>query len=156
MAEPIEFRIVQNRQQALQAISVGAGYFYDVRGTGVKLNPDYDVEALVEENAPRPWITIETQSEEWVYAPANVLKLGMPLRIHWFNDGGAQNDEELRLMCYRAYADIEKAIVADLTCGGLAVDTRITARAGAFSGGSVWVAVDLLIRVFRTYGEASA
>jgi hypothetical protein len=41
-----------------------------VRGTGVKLNPDYDVEALVADDAPRPWITIETQPESWEYSPA--------------------------------------------------------------------------------------
>lgn len=156
MAEPIEFQIVQNVQAVLQAISVANGYFYDVRGTGVKLNPDYDVEALVAEDAARPWITLEVTPEGWTFQPSNRVTLEMPMRVHWFNDDDQCSDEDLLRMCYRAYSDIEKAVSADHSRGGLAVDTRIVTRFAAFQGSAVWVAVDLAVKVIRTYGEASA
>jgi hypothetical protein len=84
------------------------------------------------------------------------VKLALPIRVHWFGEGEATNDEELRQMAYRAYADIEKAIAVDITLGQLAVDTRVVQRAAVFDGSAVWVAVDLMVKVIRTYGEASA
>lgn len=154
MADPIELQIVQSLQQAMQSVTVGDGYHYDVRGTAVKLNPDHDVEPLVEEGAPRPFVTLEVTPEAWVYQPANRVKLEMPVRVHWFDETDLDGDVLLQ-MAYRAYSDIERAVTRDLRRGERAVDTRITQRAAVMQGSSVWVAVDLLVTVIRTFGEAS-
>lgn len=146
---------MRNIQEALRAVTVGDGYHYDVRGTAVKLNPDVEVEALVEEDAPRPWVTLEVTPEEWTFQPSNLVKLAMPVRVHWFHEAD-EGDEDLLLMCYRGYSDIERAVTRDITRGGLATDTRITSRVAVAQGRSAWVAVDLLIGLIRTYGEASA
>lgn len=155
MAEPLEFRIVQHLQEALRS-AVGDGYFYDVRGTAVKLNPDYEVEPLVEEDAPRPWVTVDVPaSGEWIYQPAMRVKRVMAVRVHWFNECDPTADEDARLMCYRAYADIERAVTREVTRGGLASDTRIVEQVAVIQGTSVWVAVDLSIQLIRVFGEAS-
>jgi hypothetical protein len=157
VADPIELQVVQSVQAALQAISVGGGYFYDVRGSAVKLNPDYDVEALVEADAPRPWITLEITPETWEYQPSQVVELEMPLRVHWFGEvENPTSDEDVLRMVYRAFADIERAITQDPTRGGLASDTRITQRVATSDGSAAWIAVDLVVWLSRTFGEASA
>lgn len=158
MAEPIEFQIVQDVQAALRGISVGEGYHYDVRGTAVKLNPDHDVEALVADDAPRPFVVIEVTPEAFAYQPSQRVRLDMPVRVHWFNESQPEVDEDMVRMFFRGCADIEQAVAVDLTRGGRAIDTRIVRRTNSrdVEGAAVWAMVDLNIALIRTYGEPNA
>lgn len=155
MSEPSELLVVRDLQRALQAVSIGDGYYYDVRGTAVQLNADYDVEPLVAENAPRPWVALQLTPEAWTYMPSMRVKLEMPVRVLWFNEADDLREDVLLTMAYRAYSDIERAITRDITRGGRASDTRIAGRTAEIQGGAVWVAVELVVTLIRTFGEAS-
>lgn len=155
MLEPIEYRILANLQAALQQITVGGGYHYDVLGTAVKLDPNQDVEALIEPGGPRPFVVIELAPERWEYFPADQLRLALPMTIHWVHESSPEADESRTLTYLRGCADVEQALAIDPGRGGLATDTRITKRTfeGAVDGSQVWGMVDITITLHRTYGQ---
>lgn len=155
MSEPIEYLILTNLQEALQAIAVGAGYYHDVRGSAVKLDPNQDIEALlVEENGSRPFVVIEVRPGTWEYMPAMQLKLTLPWAIHWISETRSDVDADRMQTFMRGVADIEKAVAADITRGGRCRDTRITKAEfdHAFEGSQVWATVEIEMTLFRTYG----
>ena len=156
MLEPTEYRILANLQAALQQITVGGGYHYDVHGTAVKLDPNQDVEALIEPGAPRPFIVIEVLAEDWDYfdKPDGLL-LSLPMTIHWVHDTSPDQDVSRMQTYFRGCADVEKAITVDRGRGGLATETLIRKRAfeAAVDGSQVWAMVDITIKLYRTYGQ---
>lgn len=159
MPEPIEFRILQNLQTALLAISVAGGYHYSVAAGAVKLDPNHDVETLTPPSGPRPFIIVQLQPEAWEYRerPSQV-HLVVPAIIHWFHDSDPTDDNSRLQTFLRGCADVEQAIAIDLTRGGGAVDTRIVGRAidPAIDGSQVWAMVAVEIALRRTYGVPNA
>jgi hypothetical protein len=156
---PIDFLILTNLQQALQGISLGEGYHFDVRGTAVKMDPNQNVEELVELDDPmRPFIAIEVLPLVFEYQPARRVKVRRPLKVHWVKDSQAERDEDLLETFAKGCADVEKAIAVDITRGGYAIDTRIS-RATLNrdeDGSEVWVEIDAEVLLIRTYGEPNA
>lgn len=154
MPEPIEYQAILNLQQALQGISVAAGYHFTVTGTAVKLDPNEDIDALVAPSGPRPFLILEIEPEAWQYLPALELRLTQAVRVHWIHDSDPTVDTSKLRTYLRGCADVEKAIAVDVTRGGLAVDTRIVRRVPerAIDGGQVWAMVELEILLHRTYG----
>jgi hypothetical protein len=162
MSEPIEYMVLRDLQAALMAITIAAGYHYEVAGTAVKLDPNHEVDELVAPGGPRPFIVLEPKSEaaeSWavVEKPSGV-RLVMPITIHWVNDSDPEVDESCRQVYYRGCADIERAIAVDTSRGGLAVDTRIVRRAPEVGqdGAQVWAVIDVEIVIYRTYGQPNA
>lgn len=158
MPEPIEFRILQNLQTALLAISVAGGYHYTVAAGAVKLDPNQNVEALIASGGPRPFVVLQLQPETWEYDPANQARLVLPVTIHWISDS-TPTDDTSRLQTYlRGCADVEQAIAVDITRGGYAFDTKIVKRELdlAVDGSQVWAMVDVEIALRRTYGAPNA
>lgn len=159
MPAPIDFLILANLQQALQTIAVGDGYHFDVRGTAVKMDPNQNVEELVELDDPmRPFIAIEVLPLVFEYQPAKRVKVRRPVKVHWVKESRPERDEDLLETFARGCADVEKAIAVDITRGGHAIDTRIT---GATlnrdeDGSEVWVEIDAEVQLIRTYGEPNA
>lgn len=155
MLKPIEFRIVRNLQAALQAIAIVGGYHYDVVDAAVKLDPNAGAEAIVAPNGPRPFICIEPRPATWEYEPANVLRLGMALTVHWVKEADQTIDHDLLETYCNGCADIERAIAIDISRGGLAIDTRIVQCEMDLTadGARVWARVDLRIIVRRLYGQ---
>ncbi len=158
MPEPSDYLAIVNLQEAMQAINVGAGYFYDVRGTAVKLDPNHDVAALAGVDGPRPFVVLEVQPETWDYMPAMRVKVTMPVTVHWISESDPARDENVLQTFFRGCADVERAITRDLTRGGRATDTRIVKRTNNrdADGSEVWAMVDLVIASIRTFGEPTA
>lgn len=168
MTEPIDFRILQNLKRALQAIAVNAGFYYDVDDAAVKLDAEHGVEEMWEPTGPRPFVVIELRPEAWEYHASGEVLYTMPMTVNWVHTPASPadallgepmppQDEDRMQMYFRGLADVEKAIAADTSRGGLAVDTRITDRRWnpVNDGNDVWAEVDLELRVYRTYGVAA-
>lgn len=156
--EPTEYQIVQNLQAALQAIAVASGYHFDVAAAAVKLDPNVNVEALIRPGGPRPFIVIEVKPDSFVYSPASRATLTMPVTIHWVSETTPTDDTSRLLTYFRGIADVERAIVKDVSRGSRAKDTRITKRsyATAVDGSQVWAIVDTDIETRRVYGQPDA
>lgn len=168
MPEPIEYRILLNLQAALAAMTVAGGYYFTVGATAVKLDPNSDVESLIEPSGPRPFVLIEVRKERWEYFPANEVRLVLPFTVHWIPDfPTAGVDASLPQMYFRGCADVEKAIAVDpgrgtypdASQGSLAIDTRITGRRMREienDSSIAWAMVDIDIPLRRTFGVPSA
>ena len=155
MPEPIEFLVIQNLQTALRAITAGGTYFYTVASLAVKLDPNQGVEALVQPNGPRPFIVIEVKPDSWEMSPAKVLKLTMPVTVHWVHRSDQTNDASRMQTWFRGVSDVETAAALDITRGGLAFETRVTQRRyeEMDHGADVWAMVDMNIIIRRNYGK---
>lgn len=153
--DPIEFRIIQNLQAALQAIRSEDGFHYDVQAAAVRLDPNVDIESLIGDAAQRPFVLIDAHPESWNYQPAQQLVMVMPFTVHWISEATETTDEARLQTYFRGCADVEKAIATDITRGGLAFDTLITKRTldRVVDGREVWAMVDGTIRVYREYGK---
>ena len=151
--EPIEYRIVQNLQAALLAITVAGGYHYDVAALAVKMDANHAVTDLIGDSALRPFYILEVAPDALVYQPSNRVRVEMPVQIHAIHDSDVTVDEDWVKVYYRLCADIEKAIAVDITRGALATDTRVQTREfQTFNGAQVWATVKAEIRVPRLYG----
>ena len=154
MSEPIEYLIVRDVQAALQAATVAGGYHYTIAAAAVKLDPNHEVEALVAPDGPRPYVLIEVSPDEWQYVPSNDVTLVTKLNVHWVHDTDPTADEDLLLRYYRGCADVERALMQDISRGGRAVDTRITSRTPGRDTDSaqVWATLAVEIHQVRTCG----
>ena len=154
MNEPLEFRIIQNLQTALRAISVANGYHHDIAALAVKLDPDQDVESLIGDEALRPFLILALSPDayEYVEKPVRIL-LRMPFIIHVINNTDPKEDDSKLQTYLRLCADVETAIAIDIERGDLATDTRIFEREmHELEGQQVWAMVKGEIREHRTYG----
>jgi hypothetical protein len=157
--EPIEYQLLTHLRDALAAITIGEGYHYDVRGTAVKLDPNHDVDDLIGVEGgpppPRPFVLIELTSDAWTHMPSMRARIEVRATIHWVHDSDPTRDAD-RIQTYlRGCADVERAILVDLTRGGLATDTRILRRTFETSVDSslVWGAIEIVMPTIRTFGE---
>lgn len=170
MPEPIDFRIVQNLQTALRAISTTAtpAYHHTVASLAVKLDADHNVEDLISsmvssdpQSPIRPFILLELLPDgPWEYQPADQLLFELPFTVHFVNDSDPTIDDALLQEYLRACADVEQAIAVDHARGTdeagqpLAVDTRIVSREmHELSGAMVWTSVTATVRLYREYGK---
>lgn len=155
MQVPAEYQVLTNLRDAIAAIRVGDGYYYDVRGTGVKLDPNSDVESLVAAGGPRPFVLIELTSDQWQHMPAMRSRIEVAATIHWVHDSDPTRDAD-RIQTYlQGCSDIEKVIIADLQRGGLVIDTRIVRRTfdTAVDGSMVWASIEIVMPTIRTFGD---
>jgi hypothetical protein len=151
--EPITFRIVQNLQAALAAISIAGGYFHDVADTAVKLDPNVDVETLIGDQKLRPFLIIEVGQEPLEYQPAKRVKQRVPIIVHAVHDSDPTDDNSYLKTFTRLCADVEQAIAKDISRGGIASDTRVvTTEFKSFEGQLVWALVSIEILAHRSYG----
>lgn len=153
--DPIEYLVLRNLQAALQAISLAAGYYYDVPAGAVKLDPDSKPDDFVPPMSARPFILIDVDQDlysDYSSRPTRV-KIDLPVTIYWINDSDPTVDESLRLVYARGCADIEKAITADIQRGGLAYETRIAGRHMGRRGAEVWAKLEAHLLVGRGYGH---
>ena len=157
MSSPIEYLAIRNLQTALQAITVAGGFYFNVTGAAVKLDPNVMVESLIHPGGPRPMVLIEVDPEAWEYEPASQLRLKLPLKVHWVSDATPTDDVSRMEMFFKGCADIEKAVAVDVSRGGYCSDTRIRRRTfdDAVDGTQVWAIVELELWVRRTYGQPS-
>lgn len=155
MGEPIDFLIVQHLQTALGGMTVAGGYHYACAGTAVKLDPNHNVDAFVAPDGPRPFVVLEVKPEARTYLPALQVRLVMPITIHWIGECLPHLDQSRMQTFFRGCADVERAISADLTRGGKAVDTRILRRTldDSTEGAQVWAIIETEVRLYRTYGQ---
>lgn len=155
MPDPIEFRIVQHQQAALQAIQTVDGYFHDVAAVAVKLDADHDVESLIGDQQLRPFVILELTPDSFIYrGTASRLRVQLPFTVHAVHDADLRDDASWLQTYLRLCADVERALVVDITRGGLAVDTRILTREfHAYGGQQVWAMLRGEIHVERVYGQ---
>jgi hypothetical protein len=154
---PAEYQVLTNLRDAIAGIRVGDGYYYDVRGTGVKLDPNQDVEALVEAGGPRPFVLIELNADSWQHMPAARARIDLAVTLHWVTDSDPTRDAD-RIQTYlQGCSDIEKLLIVDLQRGGLVIDTRIVRRTfdTQVDGSLVWASIEIVMPMIRTYGEPS-
>lgn len=154
MADPIELRIVQNLQLALQGIAVAGGYHYDLAALAVKLDPNVDVEALIASQALRPFLILELAPDSFSYSASMMTSIELPATIHFVQDSDPTDDADWLRTYLQLCADAEQALAVDISRGGLAMDTRITSREyHAFGDSQVWALVKTVISVRRQYGR---
>jgi hypothetical protein len=156
-ADPIEYRILINLQDALQTITAGANYHYTVTSTAVKLDPNSDVDALIAPGGTRPFVIIQALAETWEYPEKpNGCRIVLPFRIVWVHESDITVDERGVQTYFKGIADVERAIAQDPGRNGLAVDTLIRQRQRFEDeqqpGSQVVAIVDVMIPVRRTYG----
>lgn len=155
MPEPIELQAVQSLQTSLRGIAIADGYHHDVTSLAVKLDPDVDVKSLVEPGGARPFVIIEVAPDVWQYSASGQATIVAPIGIYWVNDIDQTNDAARLTEFYRACADVEQAIAANHNLGGFVTDTRVlsrNARGDASNSSRIWVAIELQIRLTRSYG----
>lgn len=161
--ETIEYRVVLDLQAALQQIRLDNGYFHDLAGLVVKLNPNHEIENLTAPDGPRPFAILQVHPETWTYSSAQdsvdgVLRdqavVAVPITVHWIDTSDPTVDESWLQEFFRGCADIEQALGMDPTRGGLAVQTRMVTRRydEAFDSAQVWAMVDYEILIYRTLG----
>ncbi len=157
MPEAIGFSVITNLQTALQAIAVADGYHYDVEDVAVKLDPDQDVDALVGEDAKRPFLVIVVDPSVFTYQAARRVKVVMPVTIYAVHDSDPTDDDSWLQTFMRLCADVEKAIAVDIRRGGPATDHTVLGCDFDFRGGSqVWAMVKTQIRIERVFGAPNA
>lgn len=145
---------MKHLQAALQGISVAGGYHYDLAALTVKLDPNQDVEALLEDETKRPYIVLELAPASFEFRPALRTRLTLPVTIHAVHDADATDDDSWLKTFLSLCADIEQAMAVDITRGGLAIDTRAQTRAfQTFGGRQVWAMVNVQMLVERVYGQ---
>lgn len=168
MPEPIEYLVMLDLQTALRQVSIIDGYFHDLAGLAVKLDPNQGVEELIDPSGARPFVVLEKRPERWEYSGAVDYALAstpgmaqvlmtMPMVVHWINRSDPTMDESRMQTFFRGCADIEAAIGLDRTRGGLAVDTLVVQRTydEAFESAQVWAMVELEVQIYRTLGLPS-
>ena len=160
MLDPNEFTAVTLLRNALRAMSVSGGYHYDLNALSVKLDPNQSVDDLIAPDGPRPFIVLEVQPDEFMYAMARsgLVEIKLPVTIHWVSDSVPTDDESLLRTFYQGCADVEKAVAAAITLGGNvgAFDIRITQRRNsrAIDSALVWAIIETQIHLQRLYGES--
>jgi hypothetical protein len=155
MPEPIEYRIVQSLQTALRGISTASGYHHTVQALAVKLDPNVDVETLIGDEALRPFVILELPpaTHGIKFAPKGV-EIRMPFIVHAVHDSDPTVDESWLQAFFRLCADVEQAVTADISRGGLAVSTKVvTPEPVSFDGGLVWAKVTGEVLIVRTMGK---
>lgn len=155
MSDQAAYLAILALQTALKTISVANGYFFDVAATAVKLDVDTAASAFIAPAGPRPLLLITLAGDEkWDYAKAMRVKVTMPVVIHWLGETVPQTDESRLQTFFRATADIEKVVAANLNLGGIALDMRVTNRTldTQVDGVPIWatvhVDIDLQQRVY--------
>jgi len=157
VAEPNEFLVLQHLRDALRAMSISGGYYFDVAGSAVKLDPSVSVEDVIAPDGPRPYLLVEMKPETFSYRPMMQMRMVLSFTVHWVGEQIGADDESWIRTFYQACADIEQAVTADITRGGLAEDTRIRKRTfDAMFGTQVWAMVDLEMALNRVYGQPNA
>jgi len=152
---PSEYAVLTNLRDALAAIRVGDGFYYDVLGSAVKLDPNQNVDALWEPGAARPFVLVELNADSWQHMPSERARIDLRATIHWVHDSDPTRDADKLQTYLQGCADIEKALVADLQRGGRVIDTRIVSRAfdTAVDGALVWASIDVVMPMIRSYGQ---
>jgi hypothetical protein len=153
--EPQDYLAILNLQAALQGISTGAGYYNDVMGSAVRLDPDQNVSDLAGPGGPRPFVIIDfgDSEERWEYANSRQLRLQIPFHIVMVVNSTPNVDESRVQAFLRGCADVEKAIAADHNRGGYATDTRITSRHFRWDGKEMWIRISAELWFNRFYGQ---
>lgn len=165
MAEPREYRVLRALQTALASLRTATGAWYDLAAASVKLDPNQDVEALVSTDGPRPFVILEVRPETWGYSPDSV-RLVIPVAVHWVHDAQPREDgllgeptppadEDRQQVFWRGCADVERAIGADVSLGGLVTDARIVGREfdDQVDSQLVHAVISTEITLRRTYGQ---
>jgi hypothetical protein len=158
--EPREFRIVENLHAALQAIKTADGYHYTVQGTAVKLDPNHESEKLIPGTdppfgPPRPFVLLDLSRPDEFDFPerSGRVRVTRPFDIGWVHDSDTTDDASLLRTYFRGLADVETAIVKDISRGELAYETRILNRQMREPlGRQVWAIVSGEIVTTRNYG----
>jgi len=158
MGEPIAYLIVRSLQTALAAMSTASGFHYTVAGSAVKLDPNHNVDAYIAPDGPRPFVILEVKPEAREYQPARQVRLVQPVTVHWVGESLPHKDESRMQTYFRGCADVERALAADPTRGGLAVDTRVlnSRLDDSTEGAQVWAVIEAEVRLYRTDGAPDA
>jgi hypothetical protein len=122
----------------------------------VKLDPDADITQFVTTPPTRPMVLLEVADELWEYTemPARV-RITTPVRIHFVRPTDGTDDADRMREFYRACADVERAIAADVTRGGFATMTKVVSRTMKNQlGTELWAVIGSELRVNRTFGQA--
>lgn len=150
MQPPTLELILQNREDAIKGIRVSAGYFTDVQevtrfraGPYTDLLPSVSLYALVEEAADPGQMPLE---DRWLTLTAEgVLFVPDPTQL------------DTQLACFQA--DLYRAVMADPTCGGFAIDTHyLSVRKGPLGPGKALLQADFAVhyRFMREHPELAA
>ena len=164
--EPRDYRIALSLKAALQAVSVAAGYYYDVDNAAVKLDAEQGLEEVLNGTGPRPVVLIELRDDAREHEPANYIMYDRHYTVHWIHDPtpladavqgepSPTTDGDRVLMFERGVADVERAVSRDTGRGGLAIDTRVENvrwNKAEEIGRLVWAEVDVTIKAEREYG----
>lgn len=156
MSTPVLLAIVLNLQTALQGIAQAAGYFNTVKATSVVLDP---VALLTVPATEVPFIVVGHHqvavSRTWTSRPnafQDVTRFTLQTR---FDAPGT--DVARKVTAYTQWiADIEVAVAADITRGGVALDTKVEQAQPYFglpNENICYAEIPIEIRWQRLYGK---
>lgn len=154
MQEPIDYLAVVELQRALQGICQADGYYYDVRGTAVKQNPNHGTDVLAEPDRPQPVIALEVHPERRDYS-SSMVTVHLPIDVHWICDSNPERDVDMLRTFFRGAADIERAVKRAEIAGASEIRVISCENNRTEDGSQVWAVVRVEIWINRTYGEPS-
>jgi hypothetical protein len=134
-ADPIEFRIVKSLQAALRLIATSGGYHYTVQGLAVKLDPEHEIEKLIPGadppfGPPRPFFVLDMTGNDAFEYPerSGRVRRVMPVTVFAIHDSDPTDDDSKLEVFNRLCADIETALVASGSHGGLSMGVTLRSR----------------------------
>lgn len=138
----------------LRAMRKANGYTWDVQTESVTRDP---VNILAVPEASLPFFMVEpTPQGSFRFMPAMQVQHDFNVLITARVDANG-NEADRKSKAWEALiADLEKALVADITRGGRASDTRLgepSPLVGLGTDGIVIVTLPLTIKLWRTYGQ---
>ena len=155
LTDSIRGKVLDNLCVALRAMTVAAGYHWDVAATSVQTDP---VNVLGVPASRRPFFLVEPSPDSRrVYEPANQLEETFHVLITAVVDAEEDGGPDRKVAAGEALAmDLEKALTVDIERGGFCHDTRLDAPriiAGLGTDGTVAVEQPLRCPLHRDYGS---
>jgi len=145
MIETVRERVVENAVESLRLMTVGAGFSQDYRHV-VAWRVPAQGSAL-----PSPGVFVFDMSETVISEESIGELMSLELYVELIQDYQQSQDVDGGKIRRALIGDATKALLVDITRGGIARDTRrISSRTNAGAAGTTRAVVQVLFRV--TYG----
>lgn len=152
--DPVRLRVLLSLQTALASMSVATGYHWDVSASAVTL----DYRNLSTAVTLPAFVVAQAGDDTREFLPANRIKDQFRVMVFGRVDAKGLSDQNRRVTAFEYLAaDIERAFSAEITRGGLAVDTRVQPPREPFIEmdpvNSVYIEQPVEIILRRMYGR---
>lgn len=137
----------------VRSMTVAGGYHFDVKAESVTSDP---INVLTVPDPSLPFFLVEISPSSREFQPANRIKIKTRLLITFRAMANGTDPTRKTMLGENLYGDLEKAIGADITLGGLVIDTRLQEPDGPMVGmganNNVFGLAELETTHIREYG----